>query len=127
MSVARYVNLSFVAIGLISYVVLSEFIAWFIEMFGGTGANMALLGVNFRMANLIAMVVSIGFAIGLKRSERVSTYAMEVGNELSKVTWPTWKETRLSTVVVIVVTLIIAAILGLLDLAWGALSNLVYE
>ena len=59
-------------------------------------------------------------------SERVSTYAMEVGNELSKVTWPSWNETKLSTIVVIITTLIIAAILGLLDLAWGSLSSLIY-
>ena len=125
MSVARYVNLSFVAVGLLAYLVLSELFSFVLEMFG-TGANMALIGVNFRLGDLLGMAVAVGMALYMKRSEKISTYAMEVGNELSKVTWPTWKETKLSTIVVIIVTLIIAMILGLLDVAWGALSNLIY-
>lgn len=125
MSVARYVNLSFVAAGLLAFVVLSEVYTAIIEMFG-TGANVSLIGHGFRLADLAGMLSGVLLAIYLKRSEKISTYAMEVGNELSKVTWPTWKETKLATVVVIIVTLIIAAILGLLDLVWGALSSLVY-
>ncbi|PIE65827.1 MAG: preprotein translocase subunit SecE [Deltaproteobacteria bacterium] len=72
------------------------------------------------------MVAAVVIAVALRRSDKVSTYFMEVGNELSKVTWPSWSETKLSTIVVIVTTLIIALILGLLDLAWGSLSSLIY-
>jgi len=126
MSVARYVNLSFVAIGLLAYLVLSELFTAILEIFG-TGANMALIGHNFRLAELVAMVAAVGIAVALKRNEKVSTYAMEVGNELSKVTWPTWNETKLATVVVIITTVVIALLLGVLDLAWGALSSLIYS
>ena len=125
MSVARYVNLSFVALGLISYLVLSKLFSFIIEIFG-TGANMALIGHNFRLADLLGMVAAVALTIALKRNPKVSGYAMEVGNELSKVTWPSWKETKAATIVVIVTTLIIALILGLLDLIWGALSSLIY-
>ncbi len=125
MSVARYVNLSFVAIGLLAYLVLSKLFSFIIEIFG-TGANMALIGHNFRLADLLGMVAAVVIAVALRRSDKVSTYFMEVGNELSKVTWPSWSETKLSTIVVIVTTLIIALILGLLDLAWGSLSSLIY-
>jgi preprotein translocase SecE subunit len=52
---------------------------------------------------------------------------MEVGSELSKVTWPPWKDTKRATIVVMVTTLIIAGILGLLDLAWGSLTRLFYS
>ncbi len=126
MSVARYVNLSFVAIGLILYVVLGELFSALIEVFGSS-ANAQILGNNFRLGNLIAMVTSIGFAIWLRRHEKVHAYAMEVGNEISKVTWPTWKDTKRATLVVIVTTLVIAVILGLLDLVWGAVSRLLYS
>lgn len=126
MSIARYVNLSFVAIGLVAYLVLGELFTALIEVFGSS-ANFQILGVNFRFAHLLAMVVSIGFAIYLRRNPRVYDYAMEVGSELSKVTWPTWKETKLATIVVIVTTLIISLILGLMDLIWGALSRLLYS
>ena len=54
-------------------------------------------------------------------------FVREVRQELSKVTWPSWNETKLATIVVIVTTLIIALVLGVLDLVWGALSSLIYS
>jgi len=126
MSVARYVNLSFVVIGLALYIILGEFLGAVIGIFGSS-ANFQVLGTNFRLAHLLALVTSIGVAIWLRRNERVHAYAMEVGSELSKVTWPTWKDTKRATLVVIVTTLIIGAILGLLDLAWGALTRVFYS
>lgn len=126
MSVARYVNLSFVAIGLILYVVLGALFSGLIEVFGSS-ANFAILGSKFRFAQLLAMGASVAIALLLRKNEKVHEYAMEVGQELSKVTWPTWKDTKRATLVVIVTTLIIACILGLLDLVWGAVSRLFYS
>jgi preprotein translocase subunit SecE len=126
MSVARYVNLSFVVIGLTLYIVLGELMGAILGIFGSS-TNFQVLGANFRLAHLLAMVISIGVAIALRRSERIYTYAMEVGSELSKVTWPTWKDTKRATVVVIITTLIIAGILGLLDLLWGTVTRLFYS
>ncbi len=126
MSIARYVNLSFVLIGLVAYLVLGEVFTGLIELFGSS-TNFPILGVNFRLAQLVAMVSAVALAIWLRRNPRVYDYAMEVGSELSKVTWPTWKETKLATIVVIVTTLVIAVILGVMDLIWGALSRLLYS
>lgn len=126
MSVARYVNLSFVVIGLTLYIILGELMAAVLGIFGSS-TNFQVLGTNFRLAHLLAMVTSIAIAIALRRNERVHTYAMEVGSELSKVTWPTWKDTKRATIVVMITTLIIAGILGLLDLLWGTLTRLFYS
>lgn len=126
MSVARYVNLSFVVIGLALYIILGELFGAVLTIFGSS-TNFAVLGNNFRLANLLAMVVAVAVAIWLRRNERVHTYAMEVGSELSKVTWPSWKETKRATLVVLITTLVISAILGVLDLAWGALTRLFYS
>ena len=124
--VARYVNISFVALGLLVWVVLSEFFTWAFELIGG-GYNSALIGVNFRVADLAALVIAGGLTIWARRDERVHTYAMEVGAELSKVTWPTWPETRLSTIVVVIVTIVLAIILAAFDYLWSSLSSLVYN
>lgn len=126
MGVTRYVNMSFVVVGLVSYVILGEFIAWGLDFFGA-GVNSALIGVNFRMADLLSLLVSLGLVIYLRRDEKIYTFAMEVGNELSKVTWPTFKETKLATVVVVIVTLIISIILAAFDYLWSAISSLVYN
>lgn len=125
MSVARYVNLSFVIIGIVLYIMVGELISGVIGLFGSS-SNIQILGANFRLSHLLAMILAITAAIWLRRSEKVHTYAMEVGSELSKVTWPTWKDTKRATMVVIVTTVVIASILGLLDLAWGALTRLFY-
>ena len=52
--------------------------------------------------------------------------ANEVATELKKVTWPTAKEVRAATIVVIVMALISALILGLFDFVWSNLTELVY-
>ena len=126
MSIARYVNLSFVIVGIVLYIVLGQVFTVLLEMFG-SATNAAVLGSNFRLAHLLAMVFGAGLTIFLRRSEPVHGFAMEVGSELSKVTWPTWKETKLATTVVIVTTLVASVILGLLDLAFGLLSRLFYS
>ena len=125
MGIARYVNLSFVAAGLLLYVVLGGFFSVVIELFGSS-ANAQVLGNNFRVGHLVALLVATVTAVQLRRNFRVHTWAMEVGNELAKVTWPTWSDTKKATWVVIATTIVIAALLGLLDWVFGSLSNVFY-
>ena len=60
------------------------------------------------------------------RSDRVYTLANEVTSELKKVTWPTGKEVRSATFVVIIMAIISAIILGLFDFVWSNVTELVY-
>lgn len=126
MGVTRYVNMSFVACGLLAWMILADFSSFLLDLFG-TGLNRPLIGVNFRVADLTGLVLAVGLTIYLRRHEKVSTYAMEVGNELSKVKWPNWQETKLATIVVIITTIIIAIILGGFDYIWAALTGLIYK
>jgi len=48
---------------------------------------------------------------------RATNFLNEVWSELRKVHWPTRKETYAATVVVVVVTLLVAVYLGLVDYA----------
>jgi preprotein translocase subunit SecE len=48
---------------------------------------------------------------------RATTFLSEVWAEMKKVHWPSRKETYAATVVVLVVTMIVAAFLGTVDLA----------
>lgn len=126
MGVARYVNMAFVATGLLAWVVLAEFFKWAIEM-AGPSYNSQIIGHNFRLAELLGIVLALAATIYARRDERIHTFVMEAGNELSKVTWPTWPETRLATIVTIIVTVIIAIILEVFDYLWAALSSIVYD
>lgn len=78
------------------------------------------------------VVISISVAIAGSatfyawRHPKVNLLAKEIATELSKVTWPTRKETSAFTVTVIVTTAIAATILGFYDMFWAFLTGLVY-
>jgi preprotein translocase subunit SecE len=77
----------------------------------------------------ISMMAAVGAVIAgvvLYRNDRVYHLANEVSAELKKVTWPTAKEVRTATLVVIVMAIISAIILGLFDFVWSNLTELVY-
>jgi len=80
---------------------------------------------EFKMS-LIAAIGAIVIGVTLYRNDRVYQLANEVSNELKKVTWPTAKEVRSATLVVIVMAVTSALILFLFDLVWSGLTDLVY-
>lgn len=74
-----------------------------------------------------AAVAALMTSIYLYRHERVQTLANEVASELKKVAWPSAKDVKQATIVVVIMTLISALILGSFDLVWGAITKLIYE
>jgi preprotein translocase subunit SecE len=76
--------------------------------------------------SLVAGALAVITGVVLYRHDRVYTLANEVSGELKKVTWPTAKEVRTATMVVLVMSLISAVILGLFDFVWSNLTELVY-
>ena len=76
--------------------------------------------------SMFAGVVAILASTFLYRSDRIYGLANEVAQELKKVTWPTAKEVRSATMVVIVMAVVSAVILGIFDFAWSNLTELVY-
>jgi len=76
--------------------------------------------------SIMAAVGAIVIGVSLYRNDRIYHLANEVTGELKKVTWPTAKEVRSATLVVVVMAVISAIILGLFDLVWSNLTELVY-
>ncbi|MBK7538789.1 MAG: preprotein translocase subunit SecE [Myxococcales bacterium] len=76
--------------------------------------------------SLVAFAITLGVGIKLYRDDRVYGLANEVAQELSKVTWPSSKEVRAATMVVLVMSLLSATILWSFDLAWSFLTERVY-
>jgi preprotein translocase subunit SecE len=75
---------------------------------------------------LASGVIAVLAAVVMYRNDRIYTYANEVAGELKKVTWPTAKEVRTATIVVIVMAIISAIILGVFDLIFSKLTDMVY-
>jgi preprotein translocase subunit SecE len=74
-------------------------------------------------AGLVAFIA----AVATYRSKKVHTFVVEVCVELSKVTWPTRKETWSQTIIVIVVSIIAAIILGVFDAMWSQITDFIYD
>lgn len=76
--------------------------------------------------SILAGSIAVITGIVLYRNDRIYTLANEVTGELKKVTWPTAKEVRAATIVVMVMAVISAIVLGVFDLVWSNLTELVY-
>jgi preprotein translocase subunit SecE len=107
---------------LIGAVVLFYLLQWSIDWVWGYFAT----APSDFVISVVAAVGATVTGIVLYKNERIYTLTNEVATELKKVTWPTAKEVRAATIVVIVMAIISALILGLFDFVWSNLTELVY-
>jgi preprotein translocase subunit SecE len=72
-------------------------------------------GLGWRASTLAGYVVALGLALGAYFHPRTHALSIDVASELMKVTWPTWSETRASTMAVVVASLVAAILLFCID------------
>ena len=113
----KWVNLSFIAVAALFGFIVFQGGQYFVATFD--------LEARVRNADIILRVSSVLlsfllFAV-LYRRHDTQTFMGEVAEELSRVTWPTQKETAASTWIVIGMVLVSGVILALLDYVWVAL------
>jgi preprotein translocase subunit SecE len=125
MNLQRFVNIAYVLVGLVSWVISARLFGFVMDLIS-RDLDKPLIGTDFARSDLVGLLVGIAAGVALKLNRNVNTWALEVANELKKVTWPTWDETKLSTVVVIITSIIVAIILGLFDALWAFVSSAVY-
>jgi preprotein translocase subunit SecE len=125
MNLQRYVNLAFVIAGLIAWVVMQSLFGFVIELID-IDLDRQLLGAGFRVSNALGLVCGIAVGLVLKLNKTINTWATEVANELMKVTWPTWQETRLGAIVVIITSIVVALVLGFFDYIWAFVTSHIY-
>ena len=110
----KWVNMSFLAVSvLIAYILF----AGFFKLAGVYDFESKVKNVD-----LIIRFGSIGIGtllfIILYKNETVNQFMHETVTELSRVTWPTTKDTLSSTWVVLIMVLITGLLLGLMDKFW---------
>jgi preprotein translocase subunit SecE len=86
----------------------------------------ALLGDEWTTTTVVGYGIAALLAVLAWRSPRVNAVSMQVAQELELVSWPNLRETRASTVAVVIFTFVAAFTLGIFDLVWSRLSALVY-
>lgn len=122
MAQQRYVILVFVIGAILTgMVVRSAVVSLFAQW--AMPDNM-LIGLLPTSAALGIVVGLVSFFAVLRHRPSVK-FTDEVISELAKVTWPTREETVKATTTVVFTTLFVAALLGLYDLVWKNVADLV--
>ncbi len=72
-------------------------------------------GLDWKVSTLVGYLLAVGAAVGAYFHPRTHALSHDVAVELMKVTWPTWSETRASTMAVVVASLVAAVLLFAID------------
>jgi preprotein translocase subunit SecE len=105
------------AFGLILFWLLDKIVLAVWQIFSEPDTNVASIG---------AAVVAVATSFTLYRNDRVNQVTHDIVGELTKVTWPSRRETQAATIVVIIASVIAAVVIGVLDAGWSALTDLIY-
>jgi preprotein translocase SecE subunit len=118
--------MTFLTAALLLWVISASFVAGVLDMTYPEW-DLALIGNEFRLSDLVGIGTGVFGGVYLWRHERLFQLANEVAFEVRKVTWPGIDETRLQTIVTVVVTIIIALCLWAFDVMFSALTKLFYN
>jgi preprotein translocase subunit SecE len=113
----KWVHVMFAVAGLLLAWLLSKSGEWAWSYFGKPN-NLYLGAGAFAIAGIATVIAW--------KNEQVFALASEVTTELSKVTWPSRKETASSTIIVIVTTIVASLLLGMFDALWAWVTRMIY-
>ena len=109
----------------LSYLVLAVIVGYIV--FQLSAKTVGIYDLETRLHNVDLIVRGISVAVAgilffvLYRNDQANQFMNEVMVELSRVTWPTQKETSSATMIVIIMVIISGVVLGLLDYLWTTL------
>jgi len=107
----------------LSYLAVAALLAFVTLQLGQKLVGAYDLEARVRNAEMVlrgfSVLAGLVLFVGLYRSEQATQFMTEVVVELSRVTWPTRKETSAATVMVVVMVVISGLILGFLDYIWA--------
>lgn len=111
----RLVVISYLVFGIILTLFLDHLVELAMGAVGVKNAQVVEGLSELKLANLIGFALTAGLAIYAWTSPKVKALSNEVAEELMRVTWPSWDETRTSTIAVVVASLVAAFILFGMD------------
>ncbi|MDR0966967.1 MAG: preprotein translocase subunit SecE [Myxococcales bacterium] len=112
--VKKMVGIAYVALGIVSVLFFSSLIE---SIFAAMRwSNPTLLGVEqFSPATLIGFGISLAIVLGCFFNKKIHAGSVDIATELKRVTWPSFAETKVSTVAVVVVSIVASLILFFFD------------
>jgi preprotein translocase SecE subunit len=124
MSDRRVLGFSWLILSLCLWLVLRDLVSWGFITFGVANP---LLGGSLSLSAVVGALLTIVTAIVLWRLPQVFDFCMETVQETRKVVWPTSKETRDHTVIVVITSTIIATMLWGFDLVFKRLFKVILD
>lgn len=111
----RFVVISYLLLGLVLAFFFANLLTrLFVEL--GVSQRQLIAGLEFSSPPyLIGVALALGTGIYCWVNPRIHGLSLEVATELKRVTWPSWEETRISTVAVVVASLVASVILAAID------------
>ena len=87
--------------------------------------------MNFILGNLKTIILTalavVVLILVITNYQKIKSFLLEVKSELSKVSWSTRKELLSSTVLVITVTAIMTAFIGIVDLGLSRFLSVIFK
>lgn len=112
------VHLIYLCFGVVLFFVAQWTLEWLFATFNFGASTFVIAAGSFVLAAVTSVV--------LYRRDSVYGQVDEVAQELNKVTWPTYPEVKINTIVVIAVSVISAVIMGIFDFSWHLLTRTIY-
>ncbi len=110
----RLVVIFYLASGVALILFLDHILALTWARFGWPDPGL-IEGLDWKLTSIVSVLLSVGAVIFCFVNPEVHRLSIEVATELMKVTWPSWAETRVSTVAVVVASALAAVILFAID------------
>ena len=110
----RLVVISYLVFGVILALFFSHVLELVLAQMNVTNAQL-IEGAGIRLVDVIGVVLAGGLGAFAWTNQRLKGLSLEVATELMRVTWPSWEETRISTLAVVVASLVAAVLLFGMD------------
>ena len=123
MEVSRYVNLFYASCFIIAVVILNKFVRQIWEAVEQL-QDVSIVGNTITLTSVLAVAMAAGLTIYAFKREDYRSYVSEVVIELKKVTWPTFEQTKRSTLIVGGFTVVVSLYLFGMDTIWRYLTDL---
>lgn len=110
----RLVVIFYLVAGIVLALFLEHVFGLLWSRFGWSDAEL-FEGLGWRVSTLVGYAAGLAVVLAAYFHPRTHALSIDVASELMKVTWPTWSETRASTMAVVVASLVAAVLLFCID------------
>ena len=121
-SVSKLVIVSYLGVALVSFIIFDKLFDWIWISFEALN-QVAIIGNALTLTSLLAVFATAILIFWMKRHPEVDPFIHETVIELRKVTWPGWKDTQRSTIIVIAFSVTLATSLWLMDQVWQRVTD----